>query len=254
MNDRAELVTSLRDSRRAGGAPKMDGPALASVDDALALQLDVLDALLASGETLAGWKVGLTSERVRKQLGREDRPFGYLLGSGVHDSGAEVRLGSVVPQAGVEPELCFEIGETLPASDVTPEQARAAVAKISAGMEINAFRTDGASFEWLVADDLAQWGIVVGSGIAPSSGFASEDVGAVMTCDGREEANVAGPDVIDDHFLSLAILANTLGRFGRRLEAGQRVITGSFSAHRVKAPGHWHAVFSGVGEVSIRFI
>lgn len=253
MTDRSALVANLSETRMAGKPPGTDATNPKDIDEALQLQLDVLDTLLASGEKLAGWKVGLTSERVRERLGREDRPFGYLLASGVHASGAQVELGAVAPAAGVEPELCFEMGETLPGSNVTPEQARAAVAQVNAGMEINAFRSAGSSFESLVADDLAQWGIVVGSGGPITPAFSSAAVDSVMTCDGQEKATAIGAEVIDDHFLSLSILANTLGRFGRRLEAGQRVITGSFSAHKVKAPGHWHARFSGVGEVEIHF-
>lgn len=253
MNDRSALVASLSETRMSGKPPRTDAAAPKDLDDALRLQLEVLEALLASGEELAGWKIGLTSERVRQRLGREERPFGYLLASGVHESGERVELEAVSPAAGVEPELCFEMGTTLPAGDVTPEQARGAVARVNAGMEINAFRSDGSSFESLVADDLAQWGIVVGSGGPITADFSSSAVDAVMTCDGREEATARGAEVIDDHFVSLAILANTLGRFGRRLEAGQRVITGSFSAHKVKQPGHWHARFSGVGEVEIHF-
>ncbi len=60
--------------------------------------------------------------------------------------------------------------------------------------------------------------------------------------------------MIDDHFVSLAVLANTLGRFGRHLEAGQKVITGSFSNHKVKEPGHWLADFGSIGSVDIHFV
>ena len=41
------------------------------------------------------------------------------------------------------------------------------------------------------------------------------------------QASAVGRDVIDDHYRSLTVLANTLGQYGVALEAGQRVITGS---------------------------
>jgi 2-keto-4-pentenoate hydratase/2-oxopent-4-enoate/cis-2-oxohex-4-enoate hydratase len=59
--------------------------------------------------------------------------------------------------------------------------------------------------------------------------------------------------VIDDHYRSLTVLANTLGQYGVALEAGQRVITGSYSKHDV-APGEsWRAEFAGIGAVELKF-
>ena len=45
----------------------------------LQVQLGILNRRLEQGEELAGWKIGLTSIRVRERLGTNDQPFGYLL-------------------------------------------------------------------------------------------------------------------------------------------------------------------------------
>jgi 2-keto-4-pentenoate hydratase len=58
---------------------------------------------------------------------------------------------------------------------------------------------------------------------------------------------------MDDPFLSLSRLCALLHQYGRGLEPGQRVITGSFCNETVKGPGGWRAVFSGIGEVAVRF-
>lgn len=220
---------------------------------ALQVQLGILDRRLKKGEELIGWKIGLTSIRVRERLGTNDQPFGYLLKSGVQASGARIPLSSIARGAGIENELCFTIGETFPSSGVTPEIARKATRAVSPGMEINEFRTLGKDFGLLVADDLAQWGIVPGEELPLTAQFNSDDVVSTLSRNGDVQSESFGRECIDDHFLSLAVLANTLGRFGMRLEAGQKVITGSFSNHKVKEAGHWRADFGPIGSVEIHF-
>jgi 2-keto-4-pentenoate hydratase len=220
----------------------------------LRVQLGILDRKLAGGAELAGWKMGLTSARVRERLGTEDQPFGYLLASGVQTPGGKVSLDSISPLAGIENELCFTMAETLPAEGVTPVLARKATRAVAAGMEINELRTDGKDFGLLVADGLAQWGIVPGPEQPLDAAFNSDDVRTTLSRNGEVQSESLGRDVIDDHFISLAVLANTLGRFGRRLEAGQKVITGSFSNHKVRETGHWAADFGPIGSVDIHFV
>ena len=219
----------------------------------LQVQLGILKRRLEQGEELAGWKIGLTSIRVRERLGTNDQPFGYLLKSGVQDNGGKISLSSIAEGAGIENELCFTIGETFPTSEVTAEIARKSTRAVAAGMEINEFRTDGKDFGLLVADDLAQWGIVPGKEQLLTSDFKSDDVISTLTRNGEIQSESLGRDCIDDHFVSLAVLANTLGKFGMRLESEQKVITGSFSNHKVKEPGHWRADFGSIGSVEIEF-
>ena len=58
---------------------------------------------------------------------------------------------------------------------------------------------------------------------------------------------------VDDHFVSIAALARELGKFGRGLRAGQRVITGSFTRQSVKGASQWEAHFGALGSVAIGF-
>ena len=216
---------------------------------ALRVQLEVLDLRLARGERQAGWKIGLTSPSVRAGFGTDQQPFGYLMAEGVHHSGDRVALASVAAGCGLEPELCWTLGVELAGPGAGPGQARRAVSAVCAGMEINERRAGGVQdFGLAIADNLTQWGIVVGECTSPvPDAFDSDSLAVTMHCDGELVADVVGADVIDDHFVSLATLANVLAEHGRRLEAGQRVITGSFSKHDVTAPGRWQATFSGVG-------
>ena len=225
-----------------------------SFDEALRVQLDILERRLAGGERLAGWKIGLTSATVRTHFGTERQPFGHILESGVISSPGEIALDELAVGCGVEPELCVTMGSDLRGPGVTADEARAAVASIAPGMEINQKRSGGVTdFELSVADNLTQWAIVQGPASPVTGDFDSDALRVTMSCNGGVRADVVGRDVIDDHFVSIATLANVLAEYGRRLEAGQRLITGSFSKHDVARGEEWRAEFAGLGACSARF-
>ena len=225
-----------------------------SFDQALRVQLDILERKLAGGERLAGWKIGLTSATVRTHFGTDRQPFGHILESGIIASPAEVALDLLVVGCGVEPELCVTMGADLRGPGVTAEEARTAVASIAPGMEINQKRSGGATdFELSVADNLTQWATVHGPASPVADGFDSDSLRVTMSCNGEVRADVIGRDVIDDHFVSIATLANVLGEYERHLEAGQRLITGSFSKHDASRGEEWRAEFAGLGTCIVRF-
>lgn len=225
-----------------------------SLDDGLRIQLNILERRKAEGQQHAGWKIGLTSARVRARFGTDDQPFGHIMEHRVLASGAQVACADIL-NCGVEPELCFTIGETLQGPGVTADQARGAVASVCAGFEINESRSDGVSdFTLTVADNMAQWGIVMGESLQPvPADFDFDGLVVEMRRGGEVQASSVGRDVIDDHYRSLTVLANTLGQYGVALEAGQRVITGSYTKHDA-APGEtWRADFAGIGSVEVSF-
>ena len=222
-----------------------------TLEDGHRVQLGVRDRRLAAGAQ-AGWKVGLTSARVRARFGTEERPFGHLMETGFHDSGARVPL---FPNAAIEPELCFTFGQRLAGPGVAPENARSAVSAVSAAFELNQSRAGGVSdFPLTVADNLSQWGIVMGQTQSPlPPGFDFDALTVTLRKGGEVVSSAIGREVIDDHFLSLSILANKLGEFGQAIEPGMRVITGSYSKVDVQAGEQWEAEFQGIGLVAVSF-
>jgi 2-keto-4-pentenoate hydratase len=224
-----------------------------TLQQALAAQLAVRDRKRQIGGRQGGWKVGLTSSRVRKRYGTDARPFGHIMAEDIYESGATVPLLRF-PFASIEPELCFTIGETLRGPGITPAQVRKATAAVSAGFELNQGRAQGVKdFPLTVADNLSQWGIVVGGTLQPIPAKLELSKITVTLRKGKQVVSETkgGPETIDDHFLSLSILANTLAQYGEVLAAGMRVITGSFAKVDVRAGETWSADFSGVGEISV---
>ena len=192
MNVR-EAADRIREGYRRGEyfPPELTGQI--SFDEALRVQLAVLDRKIADGERLAGWKIGLTSAAVRAHFGTDRQPFGNILESGVIASPGEVALDDLAVGCGVEPELCVTMGADLCGPGATPDQARAAVESIAPGMEINQKRSGGVTdFELSVADNLTQWAIVQGPPTPVPDGFDSGSLRVTMSCNGQVRADVVG--------------------------------------------------------------
>ncbi len=253
--DLASVTERLWDARQQGDfSPAWLNGAL-TLDQALAVQLGLLERKLAGGEVLAGWKIGLTSERARKALGVDERPFGHLLASHVFRSGASVQSAEI-RHASIEPELCFTIGRRLASPSATHAEIRAGVARVSAGFELNERRAGSArpDFPAFVTDCLTQWGIVEGSGAALRPELELGSVRCRLLRDGQQVYEGASKDELDDHIESLRRLVVALAGQGRALEPGQRVITGAFARFDAAAGQHWRAAYSGIGEVEVRFL
>lgn len=249
-----DIAARLWNSRQAGDPfPEWLNGAL-TVEDALATQLLLLEREQARGEQLAGWKIGLTSPRARAALKADARPFGYILARRVFAAPAIVEASSISGPA-IEPELCFTFGRALSGAAVTRDDVKAALDSVSAGFEINEARRGSArpDLPALVTDRLTNWGIVMGNGVTVAQ---AGDLGAItcrLECDAGTMYEGVSRDELDDHFDSLTALVRALGRHGRGVDAGQRVITGAFTRREAKPGQHWRAIYSGIGEVEVRF-
>jgi 2-keto-4-pentenoate hydratase len=227
--------------------------ALADADYAssLRLQLDVLAAWEAEGERLGGWKIGLTSRAARDSMGIARRPHGYVLESRILDSGA--RLLEHVPHCRLEPEIAVTLGSDLAGEDVTVEQARAAVASVAPAFEINSGRVPkGSSLAIRLGNALNNWGMVLGQAMSPDDvDLADLDV-SIGSEHGTLDTGHSAPATLDDPFLSLTRMCQSLALNGRGLAAGQRLITGSLTSAVPTDGAHsFHADFGPLGRVTL---
>lgn len=203
---------------------------------------------------VGGWKVGLTSGKSRDAMGAGFRPFGHVLAERVLESGAEIPLRRF-KEVGVENELCFHIGVPL-GGNVTRAEAVAAVDAVSPAFEINEPRLERqAGVVQRLADNLSQWGIVVG---APARldwlAFDFSALEVQLRRDGSHVETVAAAGHIDDHFDSIVALVRQLSRFDRTLAAGAKVITGAYTRQRVAEAGRWEGDFGHhIGRVGVVF-
>jgi 2-keto-4-pentenoate hydratase len=220
-------------------------------EDALAVQADILRRRLGRGDTQVGWKVGLTSDRARRLVGIDDRPFGHLMR--LVPSGTTLRADAA-KGATIEPELCFTAGVRIAGPDVDPADIPGMLTTAAAGYELNERRAVvGGDIALLVGDNLTNWAIVEGEGVPVA---AVDDIDAtriVVSCNGEERFRCISSDEVDNPFLSIARLAATLDRHGLAIEAGHKIITGAYCRYDVEPGQTWSTHYSGLGRVEVSY-
>ena len=215
-------------------------------------QLERLAALEAEGETVGGWKLGQTSGESRDAFGPGVRPFGFILASRVLEDGAALSW-TEVGNGGIENEVCFLIGSDI-TEPVDAMSVRGHLAGVAPGFEINQRRIPKTSPDAdRIEDGLANWGIVVGPVREIPSDWQPEDLTITLCHEGEPVEAVAAAGHIDDHFETLARLANQLIEHGRCLKAGDRAITGAFGKQNQPSPGTWSGDFGPeLGTVALK--
>lgn len=200
-----------------------------TVEQGYQVQLGLLDRWLARGERLAGWKVGLTAPVIQKQFGVHEPVMGFLLESGHRDSGAVFEHGQLV-EPGFENELCLTIGTRLEGAGVTRAQARAAISVVQPAFEIIEGRGDfRADLTLALTDNCQQRAFVTGPASPLPAGWEPASTTVEVLINGRRVDHAVGSEETGHPVGAVAWLARKLAEFGRRLEPGHRVMSGSFT-------------------------
>ncbi len=199
-----------------------------TLDQAYQAQLALLARCERAGERQAGWKVGLTARAMQAQQGVFEPVFGFLLESGYRPSGVAFDFAALI-RPGFENELCLTLGAPLAGPGVTLEQARSAVSHVAPALEIIEKRGDfGADLALSLADNAQQKAFVTGAAL-PLGALDLAEVALELAVNGAAQERARGVEVLGTPIASIAWLANKLAGFGRRLEAGTRVMSGSFT-------------------------
>jgi 2-keto-4-pentenoate hydratase len=251
----AELGASLYHARRSGVPiePLTDAHPGLSVTDAYRVQQDLVARLLADGDRIVGYKLGLTSAPMQKMFGLDSPDFAPVLASHVRKDGAEVAASAFIhPRA--EAEIALVLGDDLGGPECTASNVAKAVAGATAAIEVVDSRI--AAWRIKLADtiaDLASSGaIVLSSAVVPAHDIDLRLAGMVFTRDGELVATGAGAAALGSPLLATAWLVRTLAGLGESLLAGQFVMTGALHAAVDIAPGqHYRAEIDHLGAVSL---
>ncbi|MBB5731673.1 2-oxo-hept-3-ene-1,7-dioate hydratase [Altererythrobacter atlanticus] len=230
------------------------------MDDAYAIQAEWVRMKCAAGDTIIGWKIGLTSRAMQSALGIDIPDSGVLLGSMTFPNGGIVPAGRFI-QPRIEAEIAFVMKHDVPA-DATPAEIAEATDYIAPALEILDTRITRADPETgrmrtvfdTISDNAANGGIVLG---APVHDFRPEDlpwIGAILSRDDQIEETGLGAGVLGDPLLSMSWLAQRLGVYGQGIRKGQIVLSGSF-IRPVEAPPGSKILgdFGPFGRVEIAF-
>lgn len=245
----------LWDSARQGVHDPSELKGRLTMDEAVRVQLDVLQRSLAASERQAGWKIGLTNDAVRALLKSEAPVHGYLLESRGFPGGGSIALGTAFKPS-IESELCLRLGADLRGPGVTAAQVIGALEAVCPAFELLEGRGDmAADLPLSTADNVRQWGYVLGQWVRPyPASLDLADVRAEVRQNGNVVVDVRGRDAIDDQVQAVAWLANSLARFDRFLERGQIIMSGSYhGAKPIDTGDRWETTFSSIGTVTSDF-
>jgi 2-keto-4-pentenoate hydratase len=247
---------ALYDARRTGVpiAPFTDALPDLGMEDGYAIQQHLVSRLMADGESIVGYKLGLTSEPMQKLLGVDSPDFGPVFASGVFRDGAELPVDRFIAPR-MEAEIGVILDRDLSGPTCTPADALSAARGLVAALEI----VDSRIADWRIklADtvgDLASNGaIALSSRVVPIDGFDPRLVGMVFTRNGQVVATGAGAAALGDPLAAVAWLANTLAPMGVVLPAGSVIMTGALHAMVPVTPGDvFRADFDRLGPITIR--
>lgn len=223
--------------------------------DAYAIQERLVRDRRAAGETLEGWKVGLTSAAMQQALGVDQPDYGAILSGWVVPDGTTLRLDALIAPR-VEAEVCFRLARSLRGPGVTVEDVLAATESVSPAIEV----IDSRIRDWqltlvdTIADMASSARIVVGPARLSPFEIDLRAVRVVMEREGEPIAEGVGAACLGDPAAAVAWTANTLGELGVTLEAGHIVMSGALhAAPFVREPGRYRARFEGLGDVGIAF-
>ncbi|HJT77347.1 MAG TPA: hypothetical protein VJ739_09125 [Gemmataceae bacterium] len=211
---------------RTPGRRLPEGPDLTTTE-AYALQDEVACLRERRGEKVIGYKVGCTSRAIREQLGVAQPVFGRVFATGCLPSGARLARACYA-RLGVEGELAVRLGRDVAGAASTAE-CLGAIDAVFPVIELHHHVLPAAWSPglWLVASNGMHAGFVRGDAEKRCPGPADFRHRLSIHLDGvavetfEDSGRVPGP------VRSLRWLAGRLAAFGRRLTAGQVVLTGS---------------------------
>lgn len=227
-----------------------------SVEDAYAVQSLQIARRVSAGARVRGHKVGLTSRAMQQMFGVDQPDYGHLLDTMFLPPGEGAAMSRFL-QVRAEPEIAFVLGRDLQGPGVTLADALRAVDFAVAALEL----IDSRVRDWqitlvdTIADNASSAAVVLGSRPIRMGQIDLRLAGCNLYRNGSLVATGAGGAVLGDPVTALVWLANSLGRLGVTLEAGEVVLPGSCTpAVPVSAGDTVRAEFAGLGAVSVSFL
>jgi 2-keto-4-pentenoate hydratase len=223
--------------------------------EAYRIQQELVRRHLAGGHRIVGWKVGLTSEAMQRQLGVDQPDYGPILSGFLLADGGEIRVTDLIAPR-IEAEIAFILRAPLRGPGVTVADVRAATASVAPALEVIDSRIEDWKLTLVdtVADLASSARIVTGAPV-PLGDLDLAAIAVRLERDGETVSTGVGAAALGDPAAAVAWAANKLAEFGATMEAGHVVMPGALHASAPVAAGEsYRAVFDGLGSVGVRFV
>ncbi len=254
LTDAAQLLYDAQSSRLPIAPLTETHPDL-TVAQAYSVQRVNMARYLAEGRVLRGHKIGLTSAPMQELLGVDEPDFGYVLDSMVLPDAATVPVTAFCAPR-VEPEVAFLMRAPLRGPNVTIDDVLAATEAVAPALEI----VDSRIADWritladTIADNASSGAVVLGEWVPIDRAPTLPETTATLVVNGATVATGAGTAVMGHPAGAVAWLANAVAKYGTTIDAGEFVMSGSYTTAVFVAKGdRASATVSGLGSVSVGF-
>ncbi len=231
------------------------------MDDAYAIQSELLALKLAQGRQVIGWKIGLTSKAMQAALNIDIPDSGILFDDMAVESGGTIVPGRFI-QPRIEVEIAFVLKDRLGGAHINRDAVIAATDYVTPAIEIldtRIVRLDKATgntrkiFD-TISDNAANAGIVTGNEKHAVDAFDLRRIGAITFCNNEVEETGLGAGVLNDPIESVVWLARRMADYNQHIEPGQVILSGSF-IRPIECPSgtYIHADFGEFGQVEVTF-
>ena len=208
----------------------------ATIADAYRIQTAWLEARLARGEELVGHKIGLTSRAMQAAMNIDTPDSGFLTDAMVFAPGSRLTASRFCDPK-LEIELAFRLAEDLVGADLVVDDVLDATVEVVPAVELIAARSYRRDPETgrtrtvvdTIADNAADAGIICGGEPVGPREVDLRWVAAIGYRNGVVEETGVAAGVLDHPATGIAWLARRYAAQGRRLNAGQLVLAGSFT-------------------------
>ncbi len=248
-------VVRLADAARSGTPCPPVRDVVAGIDEAYAVQSDLVQRRLAGGRRVIGRKIGLTSAAVQRQFGVFQPDFGTLLDDMAYGDRQPMPLDRFL-QPKVEAEVAFVLGAPLASPTTTVADVLRATEFVLPAIEVVDSRIAGwdITLTDTVADNASSGAFVLGTTPRRIGEVRLEDMGMVLEHRGEPLSVGAGAACLGSPVVAVAWLAGEVARRGHPLEAGDVVLSGALGPMvGVDGPGVYRARLDGLGEVHAVF-
>lgn len=233
-----------------------------TIEDGYAIQREWVKLELADGRTIKGRKIGLTSRAMQQASQIAEPDYAPLMDDMFFENGADIPVERFIAPR-IEVEVAFVLARPLRGPGVTLREVLEASAYVTPALEIIDARIEQFDRDTraprkvfdTIADFAASAGVVPGAHRVQPGAIDLRWVGALLYKNGVIEETGLAAGVLDHPATGVAWLANKIAPYGEQLNAGDFVLSGSFTRPTSAARGDLlRADFGPLGNIQIRFI
>ncbi|MBD2814943.1 2-oxo-hepta-3-ene-1,7-dioic acid hydratase [Xenorhabdus sp. Flor] len=233
-----------------------------TIEDAYAIQREWVGMKIAEGRVLKGHKIGLTSKAMQASSQIDEPDYGALLDDMFFQVGSDIPYERfIVPR--IEVELAFVLAKPLLGPNCTLFDVYNATDYVIPTLELIDARCHNIDPETqrprkvldTISDNAANGGVIMGGRPIKPDELDLRWVSALLYRNGIVEESGVAAAVLDHPANGVAWLANKLALHGAQLEAGQIILSGSFTRPVPARKGDtFHVDYGVLGSVSCHFV